>query len=30
MEKIRLAKISNPVFTGGEVRPDVLVAAMRA
>jgi hypothetical protein len=28
--EIRLAKISNPVFTGGEVRPDVLAAAMRA
>jgi hypothetical protein len=29
MEK-RLAKIYNPAFTGGEVRPDVLAAAMRA
>jgi hypothetical protein len=28
--EIRLAKISNSVFTGGEVRSDVLVAAMRA
>jgi hypothetical protein len=30
MEKFRLARISNPAFTGGEVRPDVLAAAMRA
>jgi hypothetical protein len=30
MEKIRLPRISNPAFTGGEVRPDVLAAAMRA
>jgi hypothetical protein len=28
--EIRLAKISNLVFTGGEVRPDVLAVAMRA
>jgi hypothetical protein len=28
--EIHLAKISNPAFTGGEVRPDVLAAAMRA
>jgi hypothetical protein len=28
--EIRLTKISNPIFTGGEVRPDVLAVAMRA
>jgi hypothetical protein len=28
--EIHLAKISNPAFTRGEVRPDVLAVAMRA
>jgi hypothetical protein len=28
--EIRRTRISNPIFTGGEVRLDVLVAAMRA
>ena len=28
--EIRLTKISNPIFSGGEVRLDVLVVAMRA
>jgi hypothetical protein len=30
MEKFRLDKIPTPAFTGGEVRPDVLAAMMRA